>query len=478
MIFEGYIFSILYVLLCLAVAWLASKLGAPKHVTRKLVHILVGFEWLILYKFMGAASPHFLAVCLLFLLLLTLDYKLKLAPVMSSEGDNAPGTVYYALAMSVMALVTMLVPNMIYPFGIAVFCTSLGDGLAGLIGRSVTKHNKKIWNEKTIVGALVNLLVSYAVPHVFSLVTSFTLSWWQCFLVAVFAVELELFATNGLDNIFITLGVALLSYALFYIPIAEYLLPIMLTPAVIALCLKKKALTPTAVIAALMLDIAISSTFGNVGFLVLMLFFAGSIVTDKFKKRHEKTEQNTDNHSDKGFRGVSQVFANGFVAMLCALLYAVSLERLYFIAFVATMAEAFSDTAASGLGSHAKHVYDIFRFEKCEGGLSGGMSLCGTAASVVASFIVAALPFAFGKLSPFEFPIVGLLGFAGAIFDSLLGSLLQIKYKCRACGSVVEKPEHCNEPAIRYRGFRIFTNSTVNFLSTLFSAILAIVIFN
>ena len=104
MIIKGYIFSILYVLLCVLIAMTVYRLGAPKHVTRKVVHILVGFEWVILYHFFGAASPHFLAVCLLFLLLLALEYKLKLVPIMSSDGDNAPGTVYYAVAMSVMAL--------------------------------------------------------------------------------------------------------------------------------------------------------------------------------------------------------------------------------------------------------------------------------------------------------------------------------------------------------------------------------------
>ena len=478
MILKGYIFSILYVLLCLAVALVVYKLGAPKHITRKVVHILVGFEWLILYKFMGAASPHFLAVCVLFLVLLALDYKLKLAPMMSSDGENAPGTVYYALAMSIMAFVALFVPNMIYPFGIAVFCTSFGDGLAGLVGQGIKKHNIKIWNEKTIFGALVNFAVSFAVPFVFSLITDFKMSWWQCLLVAAFALQMELFAERGLDNIFITLGVGFLSYCLVYVArIEEYLLPIMATPLVIALCLKKRALTPSAVATAIMLDVAVSLTFGNVGFLVLMAFFAGSMIADKIKKTRKKAEQSSETSSDKGHRGVTQVFANGFVAMLCALTYSVSEDKVYFIAFVAVMAEAFADTAASGIGSSAKRVYDVFRFEKCERGISGGMSLVGTCTSLVASFAVAAIPFIFGKLAVSDFLIIGFIGFAGAIFDSFLGSVFQAKYKCSVCGSVIEHPIHCEKSATRYRGVRVITNSVVNFLSTLFCAVIAILIF-
>ncbi len=479
MILKGYIFSILYVFVCLALALVVQKLfNAPKYITRKIVHILVGFEWLILYKFMGAGSPHFLAVCVLFLVLLWLDYKFKIAPVMSSEGDNAPGTVYYALSMSVIALVTMFIPNMVFPFGIAVFCTSFGDGLAGLVGRAVQKHNFKIWDNKSIVGTLVNFAACFIIPLIFSLLSDFKVTWWQSLLIAVFALQMELFAKYGLDNIFITVCVSFLSYALVYVSgIENYLIPIIFTPVVIALCAKKKALTPTGVVAAFMLDVAISIAFGNVGFVVMMSFFVGAVITDKIKEKRKKAGQIEEERSKNGHRGVAQVFANGFVGMVCALLFAITSEKIYFIAFVATMAEAFADTAASGIGSSAKHVYDIFRFEKCQNGLSGGMSLIGTLSSFIASFVVAAIALAFGSLTPWEFLLVGLFGFAGAIFDSFLGSLFQAKYKCRSCGAVIEKPEHCGEAAKRYRGFKLCTNSAVNFLSTVFSAVLAILIF-
>ena len=43
MILKGYLLSIVYALLCLAVAFAIYKLGAPKKITRKIVHILVGF---------------------------------------------------------------------------------------------------------------------------------------------------------------------------------------------------------------------------------------------------------------------------------------------------------------------------------------------------------------------------------------------------------------------------------------------------
>ena len=65
MIVYGYLSSLLYGVLCLALGLIAYKLGMNKKYTRKLVHILVGFEWVILYHFMGN-TVHFLIVCLAF----------------------------------------------------------------------------------------------------------------------------------------------------------------------------------------------------------------------------------------------------------------------------------------------------------------------------------------------------------------------------------------------------------------------------
>ena len=69
MIVKGYLFSVIYALICLALAFVLYKVGVAKKITRKLVHILVGFEWVILYYFHGP-GVNFLTVCVLFLVIL------------------------------------------------------------------------------------------------------------------------------------------------------------------------------------------------------------------------------------------------------------------------------------------------------------------------------------------------------------------------------------------------------------------------
>ena len=149
MIGWAYLASLSYGIVCLLISMLVYKFGVPKKYTRKIVHILVGFEWVILYHFMGVGL-HFVAVCLIFTALLAISYKKSLMPMISSDGDNAPGTVYYGISMSVMAIVSLFLENFVFAFGIAVFCTSIGDGLAGVIGSSVSRFNPKIYKNKSL----------------------------------------------------------------------------------------------------------------------------------------------------------------------------------------------------------------------------------------------------------------------------------------------------------------------------------------
>ncbi len=478
MILKGYLFSLGYALVCILLAALLYRLGVPKRFTRKAVHILVGFEWVILYHLVGA-SVHFLAVCIICLVALYLEYRLRLLPMMSSDSDNAPGTVYYALAMTVMAAITLVLPEMILPFGIGVFCTSFGDGLAGVVGQGITKYNPKILGNKTLLGTLTNLAVSLATPIIFSHLFGLGLELWQCVVIALFSTELELFVGYGLDNIAVTLGVSGLSYLFMTLPtLGSYVLPIVLTPVIVALAYKKNALTVGGIFGALFLDLAVSLAFGNFGFLIICIFFGGSVVIDKFKKRYKKKQGNEGEQAEKRgeCRDIIQVTANGFVALLAALLYMQSLSHILVIVFCTAIAEAFADTTASGLGIFSDKVYDPFRMKKCDKGESGGMSTLGTLSSLLASLTIALTAYLFGRISPLEMLIVALSGFLGAVFDSMLGSLLQVKYRCPVCERTVETEEHCGNATEKISGISAINNDTVNFLSTVFSSAVAILL--
>ena len=474
MIIKGYIFSVFYALICLAFAFVLYNIGVAKTTTRKVVHILVGFEWVILNHFMGAGI-HFLAVCLLFLLILMVSYRKNLMPMISSNEDNAPGTVYYAVAMSIMATVTLFVPKMILPFGIGVFCTSVGDGFAGLIGQSIkSSFNKRIYNNKTLFGTFANFVFSLTSIFVLKNIYAIDLSIVNCLLIAIFATELELFVGRGLDNIAVTLGAAFLSFFIINCPeTANYIAPILLTPLMIAFASKKKALTIGGIAAALLVDIGISVSLGNAGFLILLSFFVFGIVSDKIKKKHKKSEQNELKSIE--CRSYKQVLANSLISLIFAILCIVTKQRIFAVAFVAGFAEALADTFASGFGVFSKHTVDIVRFKPCKKGLSGGVSFIGSICAVLGATLIAAVAYAVGLINAREIGVVILAGFLGCVVDSILGATIQVKYKCSTCGTIVEKKEHCQAKTVKNSGLSFVDNNLVNFLSTVFAAVLSII---
>lgn len=476
----GYLIAAAYGALCLALSFIAFKLGMPKKYTRKLVHITVGAEWLILYVFHGP-SWHALAVCLAFTALLVLSYFKKLMPMIASDSDNSPGTVYYGAAMSALALVCVFVPKMMLPFGVAVLCTSFGDGFAGVVGQLFTKYNVKLIASKTLFGALTNLLVSFFGSWIFSVIFTLEITVLDCLYIAIFSTVLELVTPLGLDNLAVPLGVGALTYLLAFVPIIDgYLAPILATPIIIAIALERRVLTPLGVAAAIILDVAVSIALGNAGFAILISFLLISVITDKIKKH--KLGEIESIRRGKRVRAVSkprneiQVLANGGAALVCAVAYIIFPRPVFIIAFVAVMAEALADTVSSGLGVFAYETYDIFRWKKCDMGVSGGVSVIGSLAAVIASALIPTLAYLCGIIAPIYIPICAGTALLGCLVDTLIGSLLQEKYICKKCGTVTDEKVHCKLETVKKSGLSVVDNNVTNFVSNVFCAVVVMIV--
>lgn len=478
MVIQGYLFGIAYGAFCLLLSLVLYKLGLPKKYTRKVVHILVGFEWFILYHFLGA-GVHFLAVCLIFLALLTVTYKGKLLPMIASDADNAPGTVYYAVAMTGVAILGCFVPEVMLPFGIGIMCTSIGDGLAGTVGSLICRHNPKIYGNKTLFGTITNFFASSVSAFILSEMFTMGLVWWQILAIGLLSAELEIVTGLGLDNITITWGVTALACGFMYYPgITAYLAPILISPVIIGFAYKRNALTGWGIVAAVIMDLVVSLALGNFGFTILISFFIGSIAVDKIKKRAKNPGRN-DIEAKGDKRDVIQVIANGFIPSVCAFCFVMSHGNTVFaLAFVASLAEAFSDTAASGMGALSKRSYDVFKLKRCEKGMSGGMSVIGTLSALFGSVLISLIALMFqSKVFGVKFFVIALIcAFIGSVFDSFLGSVFQVKYRCVSCSKLTEKPVHCGQRAEKYSGVSFMDNDFVNFFSGLFTASLALIL--
>ncbi len=478
MILKGYIFSFAYATICLLASFILYKIGIPKQYTRKAVHILVGFEWFILYHFLGPGI-HFLIVCVTFLVLLIISYLLRLMPMISSDEDNSPGTVYYAIAMTGVALLGCLVPSVVLPFGVGALCTSLGDGFAGVSGKIKSRFNKVLFAKKTLFGCVANFLISTASSYVMSCIYSMELRFADCLCVGALSAGVELITVRGLDNISVTWSVTSLVYGLmYYDSVYQYMLPIILTPYIISFVCRKNVLTRGAVIVAVVLDIIVSVCLGNFGFILLLSFLICSVAVDKIKNCMKKPSRNDALKYDR--RNYMQVFANGAIPAMAAIAFCFSQNRIFIVAYVAALSEAFSDTSASSIGALSKKMpFDLFRMKKTEKGMSGGISIPGTASALAAAIFISLIPLAFPSFSfsAADIFIVAISGFSGCFFDTFLGSVLQVKYQCRKCGCLTEDDTHCEEKAEKYRGIELIDNNVVNLLSASFASLLAIALY-
>lgn len=150
-------------------------------------------------------------------------------------------------------------------------------------------------------------------------------------------------------------------------------------------------------------------------------------------------------------RSARQVFANLLASTLVAtpVLFVLEARDLLMIGMCAALAEAAADTVSSELGqAFGKKAYFITNLQPANVGSNGAISFVGTACGIFSGTIVCFACWWLHLLSPVGFLIALIAAILGMFFDSFLGATL-------------ERPDRLG-------------NNSVNYLSTLFTALLAL----
>ena len=201
----GFLFAVI-----LGVGALYKKLGFSSELARKLIHILICFTWLVLYKFF-AGSWQILVMPISFVIINALSMKYKFFSGMEREGEKStPGTVYYALAITILMALSLLRPETLIPSGVAVFSLSFGDGFAAIAGHYLGKNSPKITKNKSLVGSAACFIFTVIGIYILYIFVPLELALWQVLALGLAATLLELVGF-GLDNFTITLGVTVLA---------------------------------------------------------------------------------------------------------------------------------------------------------------------------------------------------------------------------------------------------------------------------
>ncbi len=212
--------------------------------------------------------------------------------------------------------------------------------------------------------------------------------------------------------------------------------------------------------------------------LLLTFFTTSSLLTRSFRSRKTGSEEK---YSKGGRRDAGQVFGNGLIAALFALLTAVYPATGWtWLGFAASLAAVNADTWATELGilnpSKPRLITNMRRL--VEPGSSGGVSLVGTLSAFLASGLIGLLAALLAPSGPqwSLFPLITSAGLLGSLFDSFLGATVQVMYYCPVHQKETEKhPLHtCGTPTRYLRGWRWLHNDIVNFLCSLSGAALAI----
>ena len=207
--FLGIIVSYLYIALVILGAKIFEKRG--KEASRKFIHIMLGNWWIIAMHFF--TSVWFAVfVPATFVIINYLSYKKDLIKVMERDEKDGLGTVYYAVALLILAIISFgifknpalgLVPTLVMAYG---------DGLAAVIGKGIKSKKYKLGeSKKSVAGSLTMFVISTFLIGVYLWFAHSTIFWktahWP--LVAClmgFAITgIEAVSGKGWDNITVPL---------------------------------------------------------------------------------------------------------------------------------------------------------------------------------------------------------------------------------------------------------------------------------
>jgi len=212
----------------------------------------------------------------------------------------------------------------------------------------------------------------------------------------------------------------------------------------------------------------------------LIVFFVFSSMLSAYgPKRWKEVKGRLGQIFEKGgTRDAGQVLANGGIAGLIMIFYALQPGEHLFAAYLGALAAAAADTWGTELGVLSRGgTISIRTFRRVEPGISGGVSALGTMGAAAGAATVA-LAGIYWSSAPCPMLVVVLLaGLGGMLTDSLVGATFQARYQCMRCHSVTERRFHCDLPARLVAGYSHVTNDLVNILCCLAGGLLGYLLF-
>lgn len=204
----GFIISVIYILFVLLISKLLENKG--EEISRKFIHIALCNIWFIFAYFFDSLIC---AVILptFFVFFNALSYKYKIVKSMERKENDGFGTVYYAISIVAIVIITYSVGN---PWiGLSgMLIMGYGDGLAAIIGQKIKSKEFKVGNtKKSIAGSLTMFIISMFILLIILNMLNVQYFIIKAIVIALIATILEFISIKGLDNITVPVIVTLLT---------------------------------------------------------------------------------------------------------------------------------------------------------------------------------------------------------------------------------------------------------------------------
>lgn len=388
------------------------------------------------------------------------------------QGRKSWGVFYFAACFLILLLVFPKKPELVF---FPMLVLALADGFATIVGNFFGKHTysfdveTKSWEGS--IAFLVFAIISFQlIPLFLPFVEPPFQTFYILIIVSLFLTLLEALSVKGRDNIWVPMAVAywVLLDTSFINSIS--LLMVVGVIAIVFFTYQKRWLTMGGAVATFLLgSLLLISPQPKWIFPALFFFVVGSLISFLPKKNREESN---------GGRTAYQVFYNGGISTVLICGYFLTAEMMFLIGGLSALSASMSDTTSSEFGSrYAIKTYNILNGKKVNPGLSGGISVLGLVAGILFTAIFGLI--AIGLMNTFSwklFLILLISGLAGNLIDSLLGAVLQVKYRSNSTSPWSDFPT--NLPNQEIMGFPSITNDTVNLLTTISAAVLGLFLYN
>jgi len=203
--FLGIIVSYLYI----GIVIISAKIFEKREIefSRKFIHIMLGNWWFIaMYFFTNVWFAMFVPIT--FVIINYVSYKKNLIKVMERNKQDGIGTVYYAIALLILTIVSFgickepllgLIPNLVMAYG---------DGLAAVFGKLIKSKKYKINGaKKSYAGSFTMFIITTLIIGGY-LLLKYNEVFWQTghwtlvtIMMACCITMIEAVSSKGIDNI-------------------------------------------------------------------------------------------------------------------------------------------------------------------------------------------------------------------------------------------------------------------------------------